>query len=182
MDELFLLPPATIAMPRSYWESQEPHIKLSSQLLLITPSTHQYERCKSAIDSAVANEYDMEIVNTLYRDMAMVLPHKIYDLYSREFRMGPDHKNYLGDDKEAVWDPDEAARTAKFLHFSDWPLPKPWIEPSQSMWQDNMPKCFNKDGTVLYGKSESLCRERELWFKFYKDFKTRRKNVCGDAI
>lgn len=68
------------------------HIKVSSQLLLITPSTHQYERCKSTIDSAVANEYDMKILNTLSGDMAMVLPHNAYDLYSRHFRMGPDHR------------------------------------------------------------------------------------------
>lgn len=121
----------------------------------------------------------MEIVNTLYRDEAMVLPHKVYDLYSREFRMGPDHKDYLGKDEEAKWDPDEAAKTAKFLHFSDWPLPKPWIEPSQKVWQDNMPKCFNKDGTVISGDSESLCRERELWSGFYKDFKSRRQSICA---
>jgi len=179
MDELFLLPDATVAMPRSYWEAQEPHVKLSSQLLLATPSTHEYERCMAAIEAASADQYDMEIVNALYRDTAMVLPHKTYDLYTREFRQGPDHRDYVGDDEAAVWDADHAMERAKFLHFSDWPLPKPWIEPSPGLWEQNWPKCFGDEGAVLEGTSESLCRERELWVGFYKDFKMRRKQICG---
>ena len=180
MDELFLLPPAVAAMPRSYWEAQEPHIKLSSQLMLATPSKHQFERCEAAVEAAGAAEYDMEILNTLFRDTAITLPHKIYDLYTREFRMGPDHKDYLGNDEGAVWDADEVAKKAKFLHFSDWPLPKPWIEPSQTMWEENMPHCFDHEGVAINDSSESLCRERELWVGFYKDFKARRKDICGD--
>ena len=179
MDELFFIPPSITAMPRSYWEAQEPHIKLSSQLLLATPSKHQFERCEAAVKAAGASEYDMEILNTLFRDTTITLPHKIYDLYTREFRQGSDHKDYLGNEEGAVWDADEVVKKAKFLHFSDWPLPKPWFEPSQRTWEENMPKCFDDEGAVMNGTSESLCRERELWVGFYKDFKTRRKSVCG---
>ena len=182
LDELFHLPPAIAAMPRSYWEAQEPHIKLSSQLMLATPSTHQFERCKTAIENAKPNEYDMELVNNLYRNNAMVLPYKVYDLYTREFRQGPDHADYLGNDDGAVWNPDDALNRARFLHFSDWPLPKPWIEPSPSLREENMPACFDKHGQPLSGSDVKLCRERELWVGFYQDFKDRRERVCGAGV
>ena len=181
MDELFLLPAAIVAMPRSYWESQEPHLKLSSQLLLVTPSSHQFTRCEQEIEKAKPNEYDMEIVNNLYKDSALVLPHKTYDLYTREFRMGPEHTDYLGNDESLQWDPDEAIERAKFLHFSDWPLPKPWRTVAQDVWEENMPLCF-KDGVQVNGTSRTLCRDRELWFSYYQDFSDRRKQICGDGV
>lgn len=67
----------------------------------------------------------MEIVNTLYRDSALLLPHRPYNLLTGEFRnIEPNtHDKYLGN-KEEQWDPQAAYREAKFLHFSDWPYPK----------------------------------------------------------
>ena len=177
MDELFLLPSAVAAMPRSYWEPQEPHIKLSSQLLLVMPSSHEFQRCLAAVQAADRNAYDMEIVNHLYGDTALVLPYDIYDLYTGEFRGGPDHKNFLGD-LGAVWNPDKAVERAKFVHFSDWPLPKPWITAEQGLWEESMPKCFGEDGVEI----KEPCRERELWIWFYEDFKARRTQVCGSEV
>ena len=121
MDELFLLGPARIAMPRAYWLGFEDRV-LSSQLLLLQPSHHEFERVMNATEGAGNNDYDMDLLNTLYQDSAMVLPHRPYDLLTGEFR-GDDHQKYLQDEQQQ-WDPDAVLKETKFLHFSDWPLPK----------------------------------------------------------
>ena len=121
MDELFLLPPAPMGMPRAYWLPPDDRV-LSSQLMLLQPSEFEYSRIANGIENAGLVEYDMEIVNNLYRDSAFILPHRPYDLLTGEFR-GKNHSAYLGN-KEEQWDPDGVLKEAKFLHFSDWPVPK----------------------------------------------------------
>ncbi|KAI1136832.1 glycosyltransferase family 8 protein [Hypoxylon sp. FL0543] len=164
MDELFLIPPCPVAMPRAYWLFPKEKI-LSSQLMLVQPSEVEFQRIMEKMESAGRNDYDMEIVNQLYADTAMVLPHRPYDLITGEFR-GDDHQNYLGTDREE-WDPVAIFNEAKFLHFSDWPVPKPWIPMSDSMRQDKQPKCVTKNG-------QEDCSARELWNGFYNDFAQRR--------
>lgn len=124
MDELFLLPPVPMAMPRAYWLGFDDRV-LSSQIMLLQPSEFEYGRVIKHVETAAANDYDMEIVNTLYRDSALLLPHRPYNLLTGEFRnIEPNtHDKYLGNDEEQ-WDPNAAFREAKFLHFSDWPYPK----------------------------------------------------------
>lgn len=128
MDELFLLPPAPMAMPRAYWLGFDKRV-LSSQIMLLQPSEFEFKRAFQGIEKAKANDYDMEIVNDLYKDSALILPHRPYDLLTGEFRNTESntHDRYLGNDKEQ-WDPSAAFKEAKFLHFSDWPFPKVgWI-------------------------------------------------------
>ena len=57
-----------------------------------------------------------------------------------------------------------------YLHFSDWPLPKPWEPHAAKMMADLMPKC--KSG-------ERDCADRRVWLWLYDDFRSRRKSVCG---
>lgn len=121
MDELFLMPPSPVAMPRAYWLNPDDRI-LSSQLILIQPSEFEYERIAKATREAAQGEYDMEIMNKLYRDSCFILPHRPYDLLTGEFR-ADSHSPYLGNVEE-LWDPDATLEEAKFLHFSDWPMPK----------------------------------------------------------
>lgn len=121
MDELFLLPPVHVAMPRAYWLDFNDRI-LSSQVILLQPSEFEFDRIVKGIETAGSNDYDMEIVNTLYKDSALILPHRPYDLLTGEFR-SKKHDKYLGN-KEEMWDPDTTLEEAKFLHFSDWPVPK----------------------------------------------------------
>ena len=78
-------------MPRAYWLGFEDHV-LSSQLLLLQPSNHEFDRVMNATDNAGDNDYDMDILTTLYRDSAMVIPHRPYDLLTGEFR-GNEHQN-----------------------------------------------------------------------------------------
>ncbi|KAI1415521.1 glycosyltransferase family 8 protein [Hypoxylon sp. FL1857] len=169
MDELFLIPPCPVAMPRAYWLFPKEKI-LSSQLMLLQPSEVEFDRIMKKMESAGRNDYDMEIVNQLYADSAMILPHRPYDLLTGEFR-NDNHENYLGTDREE-WDPVAIFNEAKFLHFSDWPVPKPWIHMSDSMRQDKQPKCEMKNG-------QEDCSARELWNGFYDDFAQRRSTVCS---
>ncbi|KAI8962941.1 glycosyltransferase family 8 protein [Daldinia sp. FL1419] len=169
MDELFLIPPCPVAMPRAYWLFPDNKI-LSSQLMLVQPSAVEFDRIMQKMESAGRNDYDMEIVNQLYADTAMILPHRPYDLLTGEFR-GDNHQNYLGTDREE-WDPVAIYNEAKFLHFSDWPVPKPWLPMSDSMRQDKQPKCVTKDG-------QEDCSARDLWNGFYDDFSDRRSRVCN---
>ncbi|RYP67248.1 hypothetical protein DL771_007337 [Monosporascus sp. 5C6A] len=168
MDELFLLPPCPVAMPRAYWLFPENKI-LSSQLMLVQPSEVEFDRVMKTMESSSRNDYDMEIVNELYIDQAMILPHRPYDLLTGEFR-GDSHEKYLGTDREE-WDPVAVFNEAKFLHFSDWPVPKPWVS-NESMRKQHQPACETKDG-------KEDCTARTLWNGFYEDFAERRKNVCN---
>lgn len=171
MDELFLLPPTPLALPRAYWIHPDQHTsrQLSSQLLLITPSAAEFARIEAAIANSSDNTYDMEIINDLYYDDCMVLPHKQYDLLTGEFKNGPnEHGPYLGEAQ--TWDPRKVLEQARFLHFSDWPVAKPWMAPGLGMHEVSTygPKC-GEDG----------CLERDLWVGFYADFEERRRDVCG---
>ncbi|KAI0815543.1 glucose N-acetyltransferase [Xylaria sp. FL0064] len=168
MDELFLMPPCPVAMPRAYWLFPDNKI-LSSQLMLVQPSAVEFDRIMKQVESSSRNDYDMEIVNQLYGDSAMILPHRPYDLLTGEFR-ADDHKNYLGTDREE-FDPVAIFNEAKYLHFSDWPVPKPWISMSEGVRQDKQPKCVSKNG-------QEDCTARELWNGFYTDFNQRRSRVC----
>ncbi|KAL2836688.1 glycosyltransferase family 8 protein [Aspergillus pseudoustus] len=175
MDELFLLPPCPVAMPRAYWLNTDDRT-LSSQLMLIQPSKFEFDRIMAAISNAGSSDYDMEIVNNLYKGSALVLPHRRYDLLTGEFR-SKSHSAYLGNDSE-VWDPEKILKEAKYLHFSDWPVPKPWLSASPSTVQEEQPTCDMNPATG----QEDDCRARDLWLQFYADFATRRENVCGMSV
>lgn len=168
MDELFLLPSTPVAMPRAYWLKPEDNI-LSSQLVLIEPSDSEFLRINKAIKEKEEQDFDMEIVNNLYKHNCFVLPHRPYNLLSGEFR-GHNHSRYLGSDTEA-WDPERILAEVKLLHFSDWPYPKPWIKASDGQTKDRMPTCH----VGLNGKED--CRAQKVWLWLYEDFRERRKVV-----
>ncbi|RGP65900.1 hypothetical protein FLONG3_9032 [Fusarium longipes] len=170
MDELFLLPPVPVAMPRAYWMLPDTDT-LSSQVILIQPSETEFSRIMAKIDSASKNDYDMEIVNDLYGDSALVLPHRPYDMITGEFRED-NHTKYLGSDAEP-WDPVAAYNEAKLIHFSDWPIPKPWIPTPEDLRLQIQPACT----TSINGTED--CTTRTIWNSFYTDFKLKRKDVCG---
>lgn len=179
MDELFFLPPIPVAMPRAYWLLPETR-SLSSLLAVIEPSYREFTMLKEAIQPAIFGQidlnltntrYDMEILNNHYGDNALVLPHRQYGLISGEFRT-KNHRAFLGSGHEQ-WNPDKALAEAKFVHFSDWPLPKPWVMWTQEQLATLQPACDNNPGTP----EESGCRDREIWKQLYDDFRRRRK-VC----
>jgi hypothetical protein len=170
LDELFLLPPSPVAMPRAYWLYPQEK-KLASHIVLLQPSATEFARVMDAVRDAAPGDYDMEILNRLYGDSALVLPHRPYALLTREYFREPwNHSHYLGSDREQ-WDPVAVYSEAKYLHFSDWPMPKPWLPADEELRLQVQPKCYVNDGGV------ESCAERELWNGWRNEFKERRK-VC----
>ena len=186
MDELFLLAPAFVAMPRAYWLPFSDRI-LSSQLLLLEPSLAEFERVMNVTQASGKRDYDMDILTTMYQDSAMVLPHRPYNILTAEFRRKEDHQNYLGNPTE-TWDPDAALKEAKYLHFSDWPLPKvcflrysmtwmlimltvyqPWLASPEAVDQAK-PLCGRDPATNL----TTSCRGQTIFTDIYADFRRRR--------
>jgi alpha-N-acetylglucosamine transferase len=164
MDELFFIPSTTVAMPHAYWLD---HPFLTSHIMVIQPSVHEFSRIQAAMKSAGHGVYDMDVVNKLYGAACLVLAHRKYALLTGEFR-SDDHRKYLGGGK---WDPEKVLEEAKFVHFSDDPLPKPW-EVTQRELEKMKPECGKED----VGRED--CRNRDVWLEFYRDFKERRR-VCS---
>lgn len=154
-------------MPRAYWLPKES--KLSSQIVLIEPTKEEFARIMTAIENAGKNEFDMEIVNKLYREDCLVIPHRPYNLLSGEFRhVGADeHDDYLGSNHEP-WDPSQMLAEAKFVHFSDWPVSKPWVYTPPTVVRDSQPACV-KDSA-----GHEDCRARDIWLGLYSSFRDRR--------
>jgi hypothetical protein len=173
LDDLFFLPPTPIALPRAYWYPTRPW-PLTSLLMVIQPSVQEFERFKRTINGGgndqlvQAHKFDMELINDRFEDNALVLPHRPYALLSGEFR-SKNHTAYLGDPGEA-WDAEKVYKEAKLVHFSDWPLPKPWIMWPQEGLAEMQPDCG--------GQKEGSCVERDIWKGLYKDFRIRRRDVC----
>ena len=173
MDDLFMLPAAQVAMMRAYWELPKKK-ELTSLFILLQPSDEEWQRLTAAsrADNRPAGDYDMEILNRFYGDSAMVLPHRQYGLLTGEFR-STDHSNYIGSFFEK-WDADRIYREASLVHFSDWPLPKPWIMWPHKLIGEILPKCYSSRGLEIQN-----CREKEIWLSLYDDFRKRRKEVCA---
>ncbi|KAM0428888.1 hypothetical protein ACHAPT_006688 [Fusarium lateritium] len=170
MDELFQLPPCRVAMPRAYWflKDDPPKTMLASHVMVVQPDKVEMERIFKKMDTIKDTEYDMEVINDLYHDNAMVIPHRPYGMLTAEFRM-KDHSQYLGSNNEE-WDAVAILNEAKYVHFSDWPVPKPWVE-DPGLRQQKQPAC-----PVAEGKDDQeSCAERDIWNKFYTDFSENRK-------
>jgi hypothetical protein len=165
LDALFFLPPSPIILPRAYWLPQP---KLSSHVMLLTPSSQTFSKIQTSIDGATRGTYDMEIINSLLGSSCSILPHQIYALLTGEFRSpDPEHKAFVGE--KGRWDPEKVMGEANFVHFSDYPFPKPWQETSAEEQEEAVPEC-------VIGKErlKDDCRAREIWIGLYKDFKARR--------
>ena len=172
MDELFLLPSAPVAMPRAYWLNKDKDKKttFSSQLVLVEPSEVEFARIEHAFSNRRLSEFDKEIVNDLYGQQCLVIPHRRYDMQTGEFR-GKNHANYLGSNHD-VWTAAGALAEAKFIHFSDWPVPKPWKLIPEDTLEEKQPDCRE----TVDGAQD--CSDREAWLGLYEDFRRRRARVC----
>ncbi len=142
----------------------------TSQVMVIQPSAAEFEKIEKAIEQATADEYDMDIIENLYQDTVVKLPQRPYNLLTGEFRRY-EHSAYLGSSKEK-WDAETILAEAKFVHFSDWPVPKPWIRASKQVMARYTPPC----GGFFFSPD---CKNRQTWLGLYYDFAVRRKRVCG---
>lgn len=154
MDELFLLPSSPVAMPRAYWLDQP---FLSSQMIVIEPSAQGWANIERYIHSKKDPGFDMDILNALYKNSSTIIPHRKYNLITGEFRSDT-HERYLG--TSAQLNGTAMLEEAKFIHFSDWPRPKPWIKATEQEVQDIQPKCKNTE-------REQDCSDRQAWLSIY---------------
>jgi hypothetical protein len=167
LDELFFLLPAPVVVPKAYWL---PTPKLSSHIMLLTPSSKTFAKIQEEIEKATKGIYDMEIINSLFGSTCSILPHQAYALLTGELRSpDPEHKAFF-DPATMKWDPDQVMKEAKFVHFSDYPFPKPWQETSAEEQERAAPECVVDDQ-----EGDLDCRARNNWIGLYKDFKARRK-------
>ncbi|KAF2435140.1 nucleotide-diphospho-sugar transferase [Tothia fuscella] len=183
MDELFHLPKTPIAMPRAYWSDGPPSTwPLTSLIMLVEPNPNEViammqtlHRWQKNPNYSMSKKYDMDLLNHRFAASALVLPHRPYTMLTAGFR-SHNHSTYLGyhngfdSDPRAKWDPDLAFKEAKLVHFSDWPLPKPWVMWNHESLSEIQPDCG--------GVNKGTCREREIWKGLYDDFRRRRKDVC----
>ncbi|KAL3440134.1 nucleotide-diphospho-sugar transferase [Aspergillus insuetus] len=176
MDHLFLNTLAPVAVPRAYWlNDADSSIKdqmLGSHVMLIAPNQGNFHRIIDEAKSSGA--FDMEVLNTLFRDSAMILPHRRYALLTGEFR-NKDHARYLSEDKDAEWNAMAEASRAYLVHFSDWPLQKPWLPHSEQQWQQVLPECPEDDVAT---EDRPRCADRLIWTGFYTDYQLDHKAVC----
>ena len=181
MDELFTMPKTAAAMPRAYW-SEKPRDQwpLSTALMLVQPNAgetkHLWETLRFwrlSPDRDDSRHWDNDLLLDRFGSSALVLPHRPYFMQSGEFRK-LDHAAYLGSygapASLAHWDPNTAIKEAKLIHFSDWPLPKPWIMWPRDGLKEMQPSCG--------GSRIATCPEREIWKGLYDDFRQRRRDVC----
>lgn len=174
MDELFLAPMSNstqLLAPRAYWLDAQGIPQLASHIMLIKPSTIEFERLQVEVQNAGLGTYDMDIINSVFtqqKDACGLIDHQTYALLTGELsRPVTKHKGFWGKGHETdVWDPERVLRKSKFVHFSDWPLRKPW-EMYDLEWKGKGPRC------VLMQEGDD-CRGRDIWEGLYKDFRERR--------
>lgn len=173
LDDLFLLPPTPLAMTRAYWLQNH---TLGAELALITPSTSAYATISARVEKAGSKEFDMEILNSVYGFSCMVVPHRPYVMLSGELR-SQDHRAYLGNEWEE-WDAGKAVLETRYVHFSDWPVPKPWLPIGEGLLKEQEPECRKRavgvdwEGHVV---EEEDCTERVVWRRLYEEFRERRE-------
>ena len=143
--------------------------------MLLEPSNSEFERLQHLTEVAKDDEFDMELVNKLYQNSAAVLPHRPYGLLSAEFRSNT-HELYLGS-KEERWNPKAAFEEAKLIHFSDWPVPKPWLDldDEEGLRAKHQPHCRK------YKNKPKNCDDRDIWNSLYAEFQQRR-DVGTDCL
>lgn len=170
LDELFLLPHTAVAAPHAYWMGND---TLSSAILLIEPSQAEYKRVLNGMRNRTNDDFDMEIINDLYGGDAVLLPNDHW-IVSGEFRR-KDHSGWLTEGKE--WNATRVLNETKFVHFSDWPYPKPWFPASEELVKSTTPACV-----TMPGSDHKDCSDRDAWKWLYADFERRRKSVCGHVF
>ncbi|KAI9055188.1 hypothetical protein LZ554_000152 [Drepanopeziza brunnea f. sp. 'monogermtubi'] len=171
LDAVFLLRKAPLAMPWVFW-GDPVGWAFSNQMMLITPSLKGFAKIEAEIKNADLDDYDLTIVEKLYRGKILKIPQKPYHLMTGELRR-LDHSQYLGSPSKE-WDPVEALQKAKMLHFSDWPVPRPWTSAPQATLNKNMPKCLRSE---WFGATD--CKNRMIWMQLYRDYAAKRKGFCG---
>ena len=177
MDHYFLAPLAPIAVPRAYWlNTKDTSVKdqiLGSHVMLIEPNEGRH---KTIVAEAISSgDFDMEVINRLFSDSAMILPHRRLALLTGEFR-ATDHHKYTADDESEEWNAMQEVSRAYLVHFSDWPLPKPWMPRTPEQWNAALPNCPEDD---VERPDRPRCADQFMWKGIYADYDRHKGKRCG---
>lgn len=177
MDHYFLSPMAAVAVPRAYWLNEKgtniAKQVLGSHVMLIEPNKDHYE--KIVAESLRSGEFDMEVINHMFQDSAMILPHRRLALLTGEFRT-KNHTKFLGPDEDEEWNAMAEVSRSFLVHFSDWPLPKPWLPHTKRQWEDALPTCLEDE---IEKEDQPRCADRVMWTGFYEDYSHLKEQECG---
>ncbi|RDB24359.1 Glucose N-acetyltransferase 1 [Hypsizygus marmoreus] len=161
LDHLFDLPKAPLILPCAYWLKET---KFASNIMVIQPSKNLWVMVSDYLKTNPPDGFDMDIINHLFFDNITVLPHRGYTLLTGEFRSkDPHHRAYLGADN-LTWNPHDELAHTYYVHFSDWPLPKPWKNIQKEEWRRVQP---------------SDREDREVWNNVYDMYRRDRGEVCN---
>jgi hypothetical protein len=176
MDHYFYSPLAPVAVPRAYWLNEK-HTDIARQVLgshvmLVEPNEARYRKI---MDEALkSGDFDMEVINHMFSDSAMILPHRRLALLTGEFR-NQDHSKYMAPDEDEEWNAMGEVSRSVLVHFSDWPLPKPWISRSKNLWESTMPPCPVDEPEH---DDRPRCADRAMWSGFYEMYDMERDKQC----
>ncbi|KAK1930821.1 Glucose N-acetyltransferase 1 [Phytophthora citrophthora] len=127
LDHLFDLPPATLYAPTAYWLEQP---FFASTMLVIEPSEKVFnDIVKWARDRGAAAGFDMDILNSYFKDSVHYLP-GTYTILNSDFRRAPSEQSKLFNTTT------ELKKHTKVVHFSCKPngeYGKPWNWPTHDL-------------------------------------------------
>lgn len=128
LDDLFLrnssIKNPVLAAPRAYWTPKNPsspYDTLTSGFMLIEPNYDNFQMVLAAAQVRPEGDYDMDVINDVFRGKMETLPHRGLAMLTGEFRETV-HWDYLGVDNN--WNGRRELENISYLHFSDWPFPK----------------------------------------------------------
>jgi hypothetical protein len=180
MDHYFQTPAASIAVPRAYWlndnDANLAEQVLCSHVMLLEPNQGLYE--KVLHEARQSGEFDMEVINHMFKTSALILPHRRLALLTGEFR-GHDHSKYLAPNEDEEWNATAEVSESFLVHFSDWPLPKPWKRRSKAQWEAAVPQCNEDHAEATDGP---YCADRTVWTSFYEDYDMYKSQQCADLL
>lgn len=180
MDHYFLAPMSRLAVPRAYWLDNADSASLAEQtvcshIMLLQPDAYYYSTIMN--ETQRSKEFDMEVINTLFRGSAMILPHRRLALLTGEFRTR-DHQKYLREEPDSEWNAMAEVSRSVLVHFSDWPLPKPWKPRTPEQWENALPACNADDERDQEREDRPPCADRMMWTGFYTDYEADRSSIC----
>ncbi|KAF2011833.1 glycosyltransferase family 8 protein [Aaosphaeria arxii CBS 175.79] len=180
LDHYFLAPLSRLAVPRAYWLNDIDSASIAEQticshVMLLQPDQYYYDTIMN--ETQRSKNFDMEVINSLFKGSAMILPHRRLALLTGEFRTR-DHQKYLREEPDAEWNAMAEVSRSVLVHFSDWPLPKPWKPRSQQQWEDAQPACDENDERDKEKEDRPPCADRMMWSGFYETYDMEKQKVC----
>lgn len=146
-----------------------------------------------------SNDYDMEIINKFIDDDLHkgnlnfgIIDHKTYGVLTGEFRED-DHSRFMADPQflpfidpridTQAWDPLKVIYNTKLIHFSDEPIPKPWLQENNFdhyntfkiyCSQNFNNSKFEQEYPVNKPRLTHDCNSVNIWNWIREEFKTSR--------